>query len=184
MRKLIVTEFVTLDGVMEAPGGEPTHDHAGWVMDFRSPEQEAAKSQEIFDAECQLVGRVTYESFAGAWPDYEGPMADRMNAMPKYVVSTTMTSADWTNTQVLRSLDDVRALKEGEGGDILVAGSNTLVHALLRAELVDQLNLMVFPVTIGGGLRLFPESTQKWSWNPIESDTFDGGVTFTKFARA
>jgi dihydrofolate reductase len=184
MRKLIVTEFVTLDGVMEAPGGEPTHAHTGWVADLMGPDAQTSKSQEVFDAECQLVGRVTYESFAGAWPTYEGPMADRMNAMPKYVVSTTMTSAAWTNTQVLRGLDDVRALKAGDGGDILVSGSNTLVHALLRAELADQLNLMVFPVTIGGGLRLFPESTQKWSWAPIESESFDGGVTFTKYAKA
>jgi dihydrofolate reductase len=183
MRKLIVTEFVTMDGVMEAPGGEPTHAHTGWVADLMGPEAQERKSQEIFDAECQLVGRVTYESFAGAWPSYEGPMAVRMNAMAKYVVSTTMASADWSNTQVLHGLDDVRDLKAGDGGDILVAGSSTLVHALLRAELVDQLNLMVFPVTIGGGLRLFPESTQKWTWTPVDAESLENGVTFTKYAK-
>jgi dihydrofolate reductase len=184
MRKLIVTEFVTLDGVMEAPGGEASHPHTGWVHPLRSEDQQQRKFQEILDAESHLLGRVTYESFFGAWPGYEGPMADRMNSMPKHVVSTTMTTAEWTNTEVLPNLDAVRALKASDGGDILVAGSHTLVHALLREELVDQLNLMVFPVTIGGGLRVFPESTQKWAWTPIETESFDSGVIFTKYAKA
>ena len=113
-----------------------------------------------------------------------GPMADRMNAMPKYVVSTTMTEATWTNTTVLPDMAAVRALKEGDGGSILVTGSCTLVHALLREELVDQLNLMVFPVTIGGGLRLFPESTQKWSWDLQGSTPYEGGVRVDVYTKA
>jgi dihydrofolate reductase len=183
MRKLIVTEFVTLDGVMEAPGGEPSHPHTGWAAAM-GPGAAATKSDEVFEADCQLVGRVTYESFAGAWPTYEGPMADRMNAMRKYVVSTTMTTADWTNTEVLPDLDAVRRLKGSDGGDILVAGSCTLVHGLLREELVDELRLMVFPVTIGGGLRVFPESTQKWSWTLEGSTPYENGVRVDVYAKA
>ncbi|MCU1488209.1 MAG: bifunctional deaminase-reductase domain protein [Actinomycetia bacterium] len=184
MRKLIVTEFVTLDGVMEAPGGEPTHPHTGWVEPYIAGDPYERKFQEVLDCESHLLGRVTYESFVGAWPTREGPMADRINSMAKHVVSTTMTTAEWNNTEVLPNLDAVRALKDGDGGDILVAGSHTLVHALLREELVDQLTLMVFPVTIGGGLRLFPDSTQKWTWAPIETESFDNGVIFTKYAKA
>src|SRR5262245_53516209 len=133
MRTLVVSEFVTLDGVMEAPGGEPSHPHTGWVMDYEGEEQVAYKFQEVLDAETLLVGRVTYESFAGAWPTYEGAFADRMNSMAKAVVSNTLSDPAWNNTTVLSgdAPSAVRALKEGDGGPILVAGSGTLVHALL-----------------------------------------------------
>jgi dihydrofolate reductase len=182
MKKLIVTEFVTLDGVMEAPGGEPTHAHTGWVHPFMGPDAGEFKSQEVFEAGCQLVGRVTYESFAGAWPTYEGPMAVRMNAMPKYVVSTTMATAEWTNTQVLPGLDAVRALKADDGGDILVPGSHTLVHALLHEGLVDELRLMIFPVTIGRGLKVFPETDAKTSYELTDTRAFDNGVVLNTYA--
>lgn len=176
MRSIIVTEFVTLDGVMEAPGGEPSHPHTGWVGDLMTEEQGDYKHQEIVDAEAHLLGRVTYESFAGAWPTYEGPMADRMNSFPKYVVSTTLRDPAWHNTTVLPGLDAVRELRAGDGGPLLVAGSCTLVHALLGADLVDELRLMVFPVTIGHGLRVFPEERTKRSWELAGSRTFDNGV--------
>src|SRR4029079_16900869 len=101
MSDLIVTEFVSLDGVMEAPGGEPTHPHTGWTIPYHGPEQMEYKFQEMLDAEVHLIGRVTYESFAGAWPTYEGPFADRMNSMPKVVVSATLTDPAWNNTTVL-----------------------------------------------------------------------------------
>jgi dihydrofolate reductase len=178
MRELIVTEFVTLDGVMEAPGGEPTHPHSGWVGAYFNDEIGAYKQQEVFDAEIHLLGRVTYESFAGAWPTYEGDMAVRMNSMPKVVVSNTLTDPEWTNTTVLSgdAVAGVRALKEQDGGPLLIAGSATLVHAMLDNDLVDELRLMVFPVTIGEGLRVFSGTVKKSPWTVAESTTFLGGV--------
>lgn len=178
MRRLVVSEFVTLDGVMEAPGGEPTHRHTGWVGDLFGPEHEAHKMQEVLDAESLLLGRVTYESFAGAWPTYEGPFADKMNAMPKHIVSSTMTSADWNNTTIVGgdAVAAARTLKDADGGEILVNGSCALVHTLLLAGLVDELRLMVFPVTIGSGLRLFPETTEKLTFTLARTQTFTNGI--------
>lgn len=180
MRKLIVSEFVTLDGVMEAPGGEPSHAHTGWVGDFFNPELEAYKFQEVVDAETLLVGRVTYESFAGAWPTYEGEFAVRMNGMEKVVVSGTLTDPEWNNTRVLGgdAVKGVAELKAGDGGPIVVGGSHTLVHTLLENDLVDELRLIVFPVTIGSGLRVFPSSTRKTVWRQAEDS-----VLFPKGAR-
>jgi dihydrofolate reductase len=178
MQKLIVTEFVTLDGVMEAPGGEPTHPHSGWVGDYFNDEIGAYKQQEVFDADIHLLGRITYESFAGAWPTYEGEMAVRMNSMPKVVVSNTLTDPEWTNTTALAGdpVAGVRALKEQAAGPILVAGSATLVHTLLDNDLVDELRLMVFPVSIGEGLRVFSGTIKKTPWTIAESLPFPGGV--------
>ena len=172
MPRIIVSEFVTLDGVMEAPGGEPTHPHTGWVGDFFDDAIGELKHREVEEADAHLLGRVTYESFAGAWPTYEGPMADRMNSFPKHVVSTTMTTAEWTNSHVLRSLDEVASLD----GDLLVAGSCRLVHSLLAAGLVDELRLMVFPVSIGAGLRVFPDEQVKRPWRVVDSVAFANGV--------
>ena len=178
MRTLIVSEFVTLDGVMEAPGGEPTHPHTGWVSDYFGPEHEAYKFQEVVDAGLLLIGRVTYESFAGAWPGYQGAFADRMNAMPKVVVSTTVTEPAWNNTAVLAGdlAAGVTELKQGDGDPILVNGSATLVHALLDHDLVDELRLMVFPVTIGAGLRVFSDTIKKTAWQLTDSLEFPSGV--------
>jgi dihydrofolate reductase len=178
MRRLIVSEFVTLDGVMEAPGGEPTHPHTGWVGDYHCPEQEQYKLDEVLEAETLLIGRVTYESFAGAWPTYHGVFADRMNGMPKVVASSTLTDPEWTNTTVLQGdvVDGVSELKKQKGGPILVAGSNTLVHTLLDNDLVDELRLMVFPVTIGAGLRVFPDTIRKTAWSLSDSASFPSGV--------
>ena len=122
MRSLIVSEFVTLDGVMEAPGGEPTHPHTGWVMDFEGPEQIAYKFDEVLAADILLIGRVTYESFAGAWPAYTGEFADRMNSMRKVVVSSTLTDPAWNNTEVLAgdAVAGVARLKDAGDGPILV----------------------------------------------------------------
>jgi dihydrofolate reductase len=184
MRTLIVTEFVTLDGVMEAPGGEPSHPHTGWVSDYMGPEHEQYKFQEVLDAESQLVGRVTYESFAGAWPTYEGEFADRMNSMPKHVVSTTLRDPEWNNTTVLPDLDAVAELKQADGGPILVAGSCTLVHGLLGAGLVDELRLMVFPVSIGGGLRVFPEGHQRFPFRLADTLAFPSGVQVNVYRSA
>ena len=186
MRKLVVSELVTLDGVMEAPGGEPTHPHTGWAGDHMGPEEEQCKFQEVLDAEALLLGRVTYESFAGAWPGYEGPFADRMNAMPKVVVSRTLTHPEWENTTVASGdpVASVGALKAGDGGPILVNGSATLVHALLDHDLVDELRLMVFPVSIGAGLRVFPDTRHKAVWRLDATESFPRGGRMDTYLRA
>jgi dihydrofolate reductase len=179
MRKLIVTEFVTLDGVMEAPGGEPTHPHSGWVFDYLGEEQNAFKLQEVLEADAHLIGRVTYESFAGAWPQRTGEFADKMNSMRKYVVTTTLGELGWNNSTPIRSnvAEEVAKLKHEDGGPILVAGSRTLVQTLMAHDLVDEYRLMVFPVVLGSGMRLFPDgSPDKTPLELVESKTFATGV--------
>ncbi|MCF2527970.1 dihydrofolate reductase family protein [Yinghuangia soli] len=186
MRKLIVAEMVTLDGVMEAPGGEPSHPHTGWVFDYQGDEQIGHKFREVQEADILLLGRVTYESFAGAWPTYEGEFADTMNAMRKVVVSNTLADPEWNNTEVVGgdAAKAVAALKAEDGGPILVNGSHTLVQALLDADLVDELRLMVFPVTIGAGLRVFPDTVRKTVWRRVGSTEFESGVWEDRFVPA
>ena len=164
MGNLIVTEFVSMDGVMEAPGGEEGYKHTAWTFEFPDEGQYEVKTKETYEAEVQLLGRVTYEGFAAAWPEREqaddpdlAEFATRFNSMPKYVVSTTLEEATWQNTTILRSLNDVAQLKQDVAGDILVAGSNTLVHSMLREDLVDVLRLMIFPVILATGKRIFPD---------------------------
>ncbi len=186
MRKLIVTEFVTLDGVMEAPGGEPGHPHSGWVFDFMGDEQMKYKFDEILEADVQLIGRVTYESFAGAWPEREGPFAEKMNSMPKYVVTTTLDELEWDNCTAIRDdiPGEVAKLKQEDGGPILVAGSRTLVHTLMEHDLVDEYRLMVFPVALGSGARLFPESPDKLTLELTDTKTFETGVQVNTYRPA
>jgi dihydrofolate reductase len=162
MGRIVVTEFVSLDGVMEDPGGAEGFEHAGWTFRFnRGDEGDRFKLVELKGSEAQLLGRVTYQAFAQAWPTMEDPVgfADSMNAMPKYVVSTTMRDEDatWNNSTVIRGdvVSEVAALKERVRGDILVAGSATLVQTLLENRLVDEVRLMVFPIVLGTGKRLF-----------------------------
>ena len=164
MGRVVVTEFVSMDGVMEAPGGEEGYKHTAWTFEFPDEGQYEVKTKELDEAEVQLLGRVTYEGFAAAWPERENDedaataeFAKQMNSMPKYVVSTTLDEATWTNTTILRSIDDVARLKDEVAGDILVAGSNTLVHSMLRRDLIDVLRLMIFPVVLGIGKRIFPD---------------------------
>jgi len=186
MSKLVVTEFITLDGVIEAPGGEPSHPHSGWVFDFMGPEQQDYKFQEVEEAGSHLLGRVTYEGFAEAWPAREGPFADKMNSMPKYVVSSTLADPlAWDNSTLIQGdvAEQVRSLKQRDGGPILVAGSATLVRFLLENELVDELRLMVFPVMIGGGKRFFPESQQKNTFKLADTRAFGSGVTVNTYER-
>ena len=162
MGRIVVTEFVSLDGVMEDPGGAEGVRAGGWTFRFnRGDEGDRFKLEELKGSEAQLLGRVTYQAFAKAWPTMEDPVgfADSMNAMPKYVVSTTMRDEDatWNNSTVIRGdvVSEVAALKERVRGDILVAGSATLVQTLLEHRLVDELRLMVFPIVLGTGKRLF-----------------------------
>jgi dihydrofolate reductase len=164
MRKIVVSEFVSLDGVMEDPGGAEGYAHGGWTFKFSDPGQDAYKLQEVRDHDALLLGRVTYEGFARAWPTIEDPLgfADKMNSMPKYVVSSTLTHGDWNNTTVIKNnpADALSRLREQPGGDMLVAGSGTLVRWLLANDLVDELRLMVFPIVLGSGKRLFGEDPQ------------------------
>ncbi|MFY9806555.1 MAG: dihydrofolate reductase family protein [Pseudonocardiaceae bacterium] len=177
MRTLIVSEFVTLDGVMEAPGGEPTHPHSGWTMEYGVPELYAYKLDEVRQAESLLLGRVTYEGFSSAWPERDGEFADKMNGMPKHVATTTLSEWDWNATPLSGDIPAaVTELKKGGGGPILVAGSSTLVHTLLAHGLVDELRLMVFPVAIGGGLRVFPEDRRKVALKLTDLVRYDSGV--------
>jgi dihydrofolate reductase len=185
VRRLLVSEFVTVDGVMEAPGGEPSHPHTNWVSRTFGEEAQQRKAEELFEAESLLLGRVTWESFSGAWPSYEGEMAEKMNSMPKAVVSSTLRDPGW-NTTVLQGdvAESVRALKAGDGGTIMVNGSATLVRALFEHDLVDELRLMVFPISIGGGLRLFPESRAKTELELTENRTFPNGIVELTYVTA
>lgn len=184
MSKLIASEFVTLDGVMEAPGGEPGHPHTGWVADVPGEEHFQYKLDEILEADALLVGRTTYESFAGAWPGRTGAMADKLNSMRKYVASSTLERADWNNTHVLRGdvPGAVRELRAQEGGPILLHGSRRLLRTLLEHDLVDELRLMIFPVTVGGGDRLFPETSRKTVWQLTDTRTFPAGVVVVTYS--
>ncbi|HEX5928301.1 MAG TPA: dihydrofolate reductase family protein [Solirubrobacterales bacterium] len=185
MAELIVTEFVTLDGVMEAPGGEPTHPHSGWALDHYSDEYGEFKMQETMAAGSQLLGRVTYESFAGAWPQRSGPFAEKFNSMPKYVVTSTLDELEWENSTRLEGdvAAAVRQLKEDEREPILVAGSQTLVHTLLEHDLVDRLTLMVFPVVLGSGKRVFPDSEAKLALELVDSQALPKGVLVNTYRR-
>ena len=186
MSKLIVSEFVTLDGVMEAPGGEPGHPHSGWVFDFMSPEQEQYKFNEVLAAGSHLLGRVTYESFAGAWPQREGPFSDKINSMPKYVVSKRLREVHWQNTTIIDGdvVERIRELKEEDGGDIVMPGSADLLNSLIPHGVIDEYRLMVFPLILGTGKRLFRESTDITHLQLVETRTFESGVTVLTYQPA
>jgi dihydrofolate reductase len=168
MGKLVVTEFITLDGVMEDPGGAEQFDRGGWAFKFdRGEEGDKFKGDELTASDAQLLGRVTYEGFAKAWPRMEdaGEFGKKMNAMPKFVISSTLQDPEWSNTTVLDGdlAEEVGKLKQQFDGDILVAGSAQLVQSLLAQDLVDELRLMVFPIVLGGGKRLFADGAQPTS---------------------
>lgn len=185
MGRIVVTEFVSLDGVAEAPGGEDFK-HPNWSFAYdRGREGEKYKEDEALGADALLLGRRTYEGFAAAWPQYEGDLADKYNTMPKFVVSRTLADPAWTNTRVLSGdlADEVARLKAEIAGDISVAGSLRLVHGLLERDLVDELHLMTFPVLLGTGRRLFGETPDKQAWKLSESLTVGEGVLITSFQR-
>jgi dihydrofolate reductase len=167
MGRIVVSEFVSLDGVMEDPGGSEGTRNAGWSFRFdRGSEGDRFKLDEVLDAEALLLGRVTYEGFAKAWPTMEDPVgfAVKMNAMPKYVVSNSLSDADasWHNSTVVRgdAAAEVRALKDAVAGDLLVAGSASLVQTLVEQSLVDEFRLMLFPIVLGSGKRLFGDVSE------------------------
>jgi dihydrofolate reductase len=185
MRTLIVTEFVTVDGVVEAPGGEQTHPHTGWTIPYGVPELYAYKLQETLEAESLLLGRITYEGFAAAWPQQKGEFADKINTMPKHVVTTTLHELGWNATALTGDIPAaVTGVKNGQGGPILVAGSATLVRTLLAHGLVDELRLMIFPVMIGGGVRIFPEQRDKIALELTDLMRYASGVVLQVYRLA
>ena len=174
MGKLVVTEFVTLDGVFQDPGGTAEFERGGWAFQFDQGDEGAKfKFDELLASDAQLLGRVTYEGFAKAWPTMEGTgeFGEKMNAMPKFVVSTTLDNPEWNNTTVLKGdlAKEVEALKQQFAGDILVAGSGQLVTSLLANDLVDELHLMVFPVVLGAGKQLFGDTDATKSMELVET---------------
>ena len=179
MGRIVVTEFVSLDGVVEDPGGAEDFKHSGWSFEFeRGEEGNKFKLDETLDSEALLLGRVTYEGFAAAWPSREGEFADKFNDMPKYVVSSTLDKPEWNNTTVLEGdvAEAVSKLKREVDGNIVVHGSAQLVQTLLEHDLVDELRLMVFPVALGTGKRLFGETSDKKPLRLKESKTVGDGV--------
>ncbi len=189
MGKIVVTEFVSLDGVIEAPGGGEDYKHAGWTFEIdRGEEGDKFKLDELVEAEAQLLGRVTYEGFAAAWPTMEdgAGFAEKMNSMPKYVVSSTLQEASWENSTILRGdlADEVAKLHREIDGVILVAGSAQLVQGLLERDLVDELRLMVFPVLLGEGKRLFGDVTAKKPLNLVDWKTIGAGIALLTYEPA
>lgn len=184
MRKIIVTEFMTLDGVIEAPGGDETpHPHGGWQFKYDSAEAGKYKTDELSSVDALLLGKTTYETFAGYWPSQAGEeFAKPINQMPKYVVSKSLQTADWNNSHILRDVaTDVAALKNSDGGNILVYGSATLVKSLLHHDLIDELRLMIYPLTIGGGLRLFDDKRELKKFELKHSRATDNGILILEY---
>src|SRR4051794_6538915 len=158
--RIVVTEFISIDGVIQDPGGSGEYDRGGWSFEYnRGEEGDKFKLDELMSADVQLFGRITYEGFAEAWPTRkdDAGFADRINSMPKYVVSTTLKDPTWENTTVISEnvADEVKKLKDQYEGDILIAGSAKLIQSLVENDLVDEWRLMVFPTIIGEGKRLF-----------------------------
>jgi dihydrofolate reductase len=187
MGRIVVTEFVSLDGVTEDPGGSEDFKHGGWSFEIpRGDEGDKFKLDETMASDALLLGRVTYEGFAKAWPSRDGEFADKFNSMPKYVVSSTLKDPEWTNTTVLEGelADEVTRLKVQHDGDIVVHGSMQLVEALLENDLVDELRLMVFPVVLGSGKRLFGETSDKKPLKLSDSKVVGDGVAILTYERA
>jgi dihydrofolate reductase len=185
--RIVVTEFVSLDGVIEAPGGGEDFRHAGWSFEIsRGDEGDRFKLDEAFASEALLLGRVTYEGFAAAWPSREGEFADKFNAMPKYVVSSTLEEPEWNNSTVLKGdvAAEVAKLKQELDGDIVVHGSARLVQTLLEHDLVDELRLMLYPVVLGTGKRLFGETSDKKPLRLVDSKMVGDGVSILVYEPA
>jgi dihydrofolate reductase len=187
MGSITVTEFVSLDGVMEDPGGAEGFRHGGWTFEIsRGPEGDKFKLEEAMGAEALLLGRRTYEGFAAAWPKMQGDFADKFNSMPKYVVSSTLSSPEWTNSTVLSGdvVDAVSELKRSSQGELQVHGSAQLAQTLLENDLVDELHLMVFPVVLGAGKRLFGETTDKKRLTLVDTEIVGDGVAIHTYQAA
>ena len=187
MGRIVVTEFVSLDGVMEDPGGSENFKYGGWSLEFnRGEEGDKFKLDETLSTEALLLGRVTYEGFASSWPEREGEFADKFNTMPKYVVSSTLKNPEWDNSTVLDGdvVPEVTKLKQELAGDIVVHGSAQLVEALLEHDLVDEVRLMVFPVVLGSGKRVFGQTSDKKAMRLVSSKLVGDGVAILVYEPA
>jgi dihydrofolate reductase len=185
--RIVVTEFVSLDGVMEDPGGSESFKHGGWSFAFsRGDEGDKFKLDETRASDALLLGRVTYEGFADAWPSREGEFADKFNSMPKYILSSTLQDPEWSNSTVLKGdlAEEVAKLKREHDGDIVVHGSAQLAQTLIEDDLVDELRLMVFPVVLGSGKRLFGDTSDKKSLQLVDSKVVGDGVAILTYAPA
>ncbi len=182
--KLVVTEFISLDGVIEAPGGEKGYKHSGWTIPYWSDEIGKFKLDELFTCDAFLLGRVTYEGFAAAWPTRtdEIGFADRMNSLPKYIASTTLNETTWNNSSILTGdiYEQVNTLKQQPGQDLLIAGSCTLAQSLMPCGLIDEYRLLVYPVILGSGKRLFGRE-EKIDLKLLETRAFGSGVTLQRY---
>ena len=187
MGRIVVTEFVSLDGVVEDPGGAEDFKYGGWSFEFsRGEEGDKFKLDEALEAEALLLGRVTYEGFAKAWPSRDGEFADKFNNMPKYVVSSTLEDPEWNNSTVIKGdvAEEVSKLKQEQDGDTVVHGSPQLVQTLLESDLVDELRLMVFPVVLGEGKRLFGPTSDKKALELADSKVVGDGVSILVYQSA
>lgn len=180
MRKVIATEYVTLDGVMEEPGQ--------WSFPFWNDEAAQYKSEELFASDALLLGRVTYQGFAAAWPTMTdtGEFGEKMNSMPKYVASTTLEELAWNNSRLINGnvVEEVSALKQQPGQDLLLAGSGVLVHTLMQHDLIDEYRLMVHPIILGSGKRLFRDGGAMKTLKLVETKTFSSGVVVLSYQPA
>ena len=187
MGRIVVTEFVSLDGVVEDPGGSENFKYGGWSFEIsRGDEGDKFKLDEAFASDALLLGRVTYEGFAAAWPSRDGEFADKFNSMPKYVVSSTLKDPSWNNSTVLDGdlAEEVAKLKEQVDGDIVVHGSVQLVQALIEHDLVDELRLMVYPVVLGSGKRIFGETSNKKTFRLADTKLVGDGVAILTYQPA
>jgi len=187
MGRIVVTEYISLDGVVEAPSGTEPFERIGWTDGFsRGAAGDQFKVDETMAADAQLLGRITYEGFAASWPHFDGEFADYFNSMPKYVVSSTLKDPEWTNTTVLSGdvVEEVRSLKQRHEGDIVVHGSPQLAQTLIEHDLVDALHLLIYPVIVGAGKRLFDSTSETKRLRLVEARTFGDGVQLLVYERA
>jgi dihydrofolate reductase len=186
MGLIVVSENITLDGVIEDPSGDEGFKRGGWVGRVTDrPEAGKVLVEETLSADAELYGRRTYEFLASRWPSREGALAERLNAMPKYVISSSLEDPEWSNTTVLKgeAVEQVSKLKEEVDGEILVPASIMLVRTLLDHDLIDELRLMVYPVVLGAGERLFGETTDRKAMRLVESRILDGELTYLRYQK-
>ncbi len=186
MARIVVTEYISVDGVVEAPSGTETFERVGWTDAFtRGPDGDRFKLDEARASDALLLGRVTYETFAPVWPHYEGELADKLNLMPKYVISATLEDPEWNNTTVLRGdvVEEVTKLKEKYQGDVLVYGSPQLVQTLIEHDLVDAIHLQVYPIIVGAGKRLFADTSATKHLGLAEGKTVGDGVQILTYEK-
>ena len=186
MGKIVISENVSLDGVVQDPTGEEGFRHGGWFGQIKDhPDLNKLALDEAMGAEALLLGRRSYEFFAARWAPRSGDLADRLNSLPKYVVSSTIEDPDWHNSMILKgaAASEVSKLKQELDGDIVILASFQIVHTLIEHDLVDELRLKVFPVVLGAGERLFGESSDKKPMRLVDTRTIDDGVVFLTYER-